>query len=116
MSMTDAAQDRKATAARNQQIASVIVQQLGGNKFIVMTGAKRVTVLDMGVGFQLPTAAKGINWVEITLDYQQDLYRVGFYTVNTRTFGKTEVHSCDGLDVEQMVAAFKDQTGLSIRL
>lgn len=116
MSMIDAANDRKATAARNQQVASTIMQQLGGNKFMVMTGARRVTVLDMGVGFQLPTAARSINWVEITLDYQQDLYRVGFYTVSTKTFDKTEVHSCDGLDVEQMVAAFKDTTGLSIRL
>ena len=115
MSMYDQAQARKTQHARHQQVANTIMQQLGGNKFVAMTGAKRVTCFHNGVGFQLPNAAQGINWVEITLN-ELDFYNVGFYTVTPAIIGKTAVKTVDDLDVEQMVDCFKDTTGLAISL
>lgn len=52
------------------EIAKTILEQLGGNKFIVMTGAKNLLAHEAGLSFKLPSrfAKSGINYVEISLD------------------------------------------------
>lgn len=63
----------------NQQITQEIIRQLGGTRFVVMTGAKHLCELDRGLGFQLPgkAAKDGINAVKITLELN-DTYTVKF--------------------------------------
>ena len=52
-------------------VATEIVQQLGGRRFILMTGSHDFLALDSGVRFKLPTDEgfnkQGINLVEIIL-------------------------------------------------
>ncbi len=63
-----------------KSVATEILRQLGGNRFIVMTGAKSFSYFDengeCGLTFRLPSnfAMKGINLVKIKLDFT-DTYR-----------------------------------------
>ena len=69
-----------------KSVATEILLQLGGNLFIVMTGAKSFSYFDengeCGVTFRLPSnfAMKGINLVKIKLDFT-DTYQVKFSRV-----------------------------------
>ncbi|EFE7250305.1 hypothetical protein F9V24_27190, partial [Escherichia coli] len=62
-------------------VATEILNQLGGNRFIAMTGAKNFTCFDengeSGLCFRLPSnfAMKGINLVKIKLTFS-DTYLV----------------------------------------
>ncbi len=51
----------------NQQIANTIMQQLGGNRFVVMTGARQLVAIDRGVRFRIGRNATRTNMVRITL-------------------------------------------------
>ena len=64
----------------SSEVAKEILAQLGGQKFIVMTGAKNFVSADVGDGqlsFRLPRAKDSINHVSITLN-GKDLYDVKF--------------------------------------
>lgn len=58
-------------------VAAEILHQLGGNKFVVMTGAKHLLALDNGIRFTIGRNASKANRVEITLN-GLDLYDVKF--------------------------------------
>lgn len=60
-----------------QQIAGAILDQLGARRFMVMTGARDVVVMDNGLQFKLPAnfAVNGINMVRIELA-DSDTYTV----------------------------------------
>jgi len=57
--------------------AAETLKQLGGNKFIVMTGAKRFLFSDKGLGFKIGRNAKAVNYVHISLN-GKDLYDMKF--------------------------------------
>ena len=63
----------------NKEIAETIVRQLGGNRFVVMTGAKNLRAIDRGVALQLPArfAKDGITYVQVVLD-PSDTYTMTF--------------------------------------
>ncbi|EES0484193.1 hypothetical protein ACN662_005697, partial [Escherichia coli] len=64
-------------------VATEILNQLGGNRFIAMTGAKNFAYFDedgeCGLSFRLPSkfAMNGINLVKIKLTFS-DTYQVTF--------------------------------------
>lgn len=62
-------------------VASVILEQLGGNKFLAMTGAKALTHTDRSLDFQIngrhPTAGQ-VNRLRIELAFD-DTYTVIVY-------------------------------------
>ncbi len=51
------------------QVAQTILQQLGGRRFMAMTGARAMAAHKDGLSFKLPSnfARHGINYVKITL-------------------------------------------------
>lgn len=62
-------------------IAETILEQLGGNKFVVMTGAKNFVKTDNSLKFFLPRrAGSKVNLVTITLE--NDLYILETYLFN----------------------------------
>jgi len=69
----------------NQQITHEIFRHLGGNRFVVMTGAKHLCELVRGVLFQIPgnITKDRINAVKIVLE-PSDTYTVKFMRM-TRT-------------------------------
>lgn len=57
--------------------AQTILNQLGGNKFIVMTGAKNFVALENGIKFNIGKNSSKANTVKITVN-GLDLYDVEF--------------------------------------
>lgn len=96
-------------------VAQTILEQLGGRKFVVMTGAHTCLSDGNALSFKLPSrfATNGINYVKITLT-PDDVYDMEFgkawgmkYTVLDR---KTGIYN----DMLQRV--FTNVTGLDTHL
>ena len=115
-------------------IARTILTQLGGNKFIAMTGARGFSSHDAMTGakgpalsFQLPSrfAKGGINYVKVYLT-PADTYSVAFYKVGPQPSMKrmlqgakqtiTLVAEVDDVHVEQLRSIFSSHTGLDTHL
>ena len=98
-----------------QEVAETILQQLGGNKFRVMTGAKNfMSHNDPGLSFRIPNRASGMpNYVKIRLN-SLDYYDVEFGRVRGVDYRITSEH--DNVPVENLVELFERQTGLYTRL
>jgi hypothetical protein len=103
---------------RNQEIAKVILQQMGGmNRLAVMTGAKDFIAIENGVQFSIGRNAKGVNKVIIKLN-GQDLYDVEFGAVRRikgmpayKMLDRTEGAYCDMLK-----PLFEAATGMYLTL
>ncbi|WP_323086607.1 hypothetical protein [Providencia alcalifaciens] len=100
---------------RNQEIATTILSQMGGNRFIVMTGAKHLGFIENGLQFKLPArfAAKGINCVQVILD-PSDTYTMRFLKISRVNI--EEVEKTEGLFFDQLQSTFTEQTGLYTHL
>jgi hypothetical protein len=97
----------------NRQVGRTIVDQLGGNKFRVMTGAKDFVLHDKAVSFRVPQAKDGINHVKVSLN-ASDTYDVTFTRI--RGAKATEVHALKDIYADQLQSVFKDKTGLDTHL
>lgn len=96
-------------------VATTIIDQLGGNRFIAMTGANRFYAFPDGVSFRIPSrlAKNGINSITITLT-PDDLYDVEFGTVRAMKYKVKATHL--GVSSDQLEAVFTTETGLRTQL
>jgi hypothetical protein len=99
-------------------VAHVILDQLGGKRFLSMTGAKNLAeTADAlgGLAFRLPSrfAKNGINAVKITLDYS-DTYVVKFLKIGSSKL--TVVAQHDMVYCDQLAEIFESETGLYTHL
>jgi hypothetical protein len=96
-------------------VATTIIDQLGGNRFIAMTGANRFYAFPDGVSFRIPTrsAKNGINSVMITLT-PDDLYDVEFGTVRAMKYTVKSAHK--GIYFDMLQELFTAETGLYTHL
>ena len=92
-----------------------LLQQLGGNRFIAMTGAKNLAIdkpkneLHMKIGRN----AKGVSHVRIRLT-SMDLYDMEFLQVRA---GRIKIKSKEkGVYADQLGKMFKKNTGMNVRL
>lgn len=97
------------------QIAQTILQQLGGQRFKVMTGAKDFTATERGLVFRVPGSMtrEGINHVEITLT-PRDEYRIDCRKIRGTKVAK--VTDADGVYCDNLQAVFTRLTGLYTKL
>ena len=95
--------------------ASLIVQQLGGNKFIVMTGAKNFVKDDSKkmIAFKIGRNCKSVNHVRITLN-SMDTYDMEF--IRIRAGKLTVVHTANNVYNDMLQDVFTEHTGLYTRL
>jgi hypothetical protein len=70
----------KTEPTRNQEIAKIILQQLGGRQFAMMTGAKQFVAIDNGVRFRIGRNATRANLVKIVLR-GDDTYNMEFWHI-----------------------------------
>ena len=94
-------------------VPKTILSQLGGNKFLVMTGAKSLVGGANFLAFRLPKANHGINHVRITLN-DNDLYTVEYGRSTVK--GYRHIAGDDDIYVEDLVRCFEVTTGLATRL
>jgi len=102
----------------NQQveIAQTIMNQLGGRKFVAMTGAKDHVALESGVRFKIGRNATSCNTVSIEYDASRDLYNMVFekVSISKKTFDVSRklIKRVDGVFCDQMQAIFTEVTGM----
>lgn len=98
------------------EIAKTILTQLGGNKFIAMTGAKNFVGGERDLTFKLPGknfAKNDINYVKITLT-PADTYDVEYF--KTRGLTIKTITKTEGIYFDQLCKDFETETGLRTRL
>lgn len=99
-------------------VANTILAQLGGRRFIAMTGACSMSGGSNALGFRLParTAKNKITGVRITLD-PSDTYTVTFLAQRgSPTFEVYTVAEHSMVYCDQLEGVFTSETGLATRL
>lgn len=93
-------------------VARTILEQLGGNKFLAMTGAKDLIFGNYSLHFKLPSnfAKQGINKVIITLE-PSDTYKLEFFKVWGNKYSK--IDEKDDVYNENLQDVFTRITGLN---
>ena len=101
--------------ATDKTVAVTILQQLGGRRFIAMTGARSFTCDNNSMGFRLPgTMTKNrINFVKITLN-AMDTYDVQFKSIWGDKI-KT-VSTVDDVYFDELPGVIAHHTGLALSL
>lgn len=89
------------------EIGKMILSQLGGNRFIAMTGAKNFGILSEknGIGFMIPRA-NGVRGIRIRLN-SMDLYDMEFLNTKFKV-----VKEFKGVYNDQLQNVFTQVTGL----
>ena len=97
------------------QVAETILQQLGGNRFIAMTGARNFVGRPASLTFALPgrMTTNGANRVVVELT-SDDLYTVEFLRV--RGLNLSIVGEVSGVYADSLRAVFEQATGLRTSL
>lgn len=92
-------------------VANIILDQLGGRRFIGMTGAKNFGDVGNGLAFQIPAnlTKHRINAVKIILD-PSDTYTVKFMRMTSRELKTISEHSM--IYCDQLEDLFERETGL----
>jgi hypothetical protein len=101
----------KLTELLTEWRAEDVLKQLGGRKFIAMTGAKQFVRDDKNkaIMFKIPKAKNGINYIRITLT-SMDLYDIEFMAfrgTNVKTVAREK-----GIYNDQLQSVFTKNTGL----
>lgn len=98
------------------QVAHTILAQLGGNKFLAMTGSHSLCAEKNNLQFKVGKNPKKISAVTIELT-PMDVYTVKFWKMRTKN-GLLGFESTDHTDVyaEDLAPLFVKETGLQTRL
>lgn len=91
------------------EIARTILEQLGGNQFAMMTGAKNFIAAEKGLSFKVGRNSKSVSHVRITLD-PDDTYSVEF--IRVRAGKLTQVAKETGVYCDMLQNIFTEHTGL----
>jgi len=108
-----------------QQIAKIILEQLGGNRFIAMTGSKDFVSDGNTLHLTLRKNQSGANRLDITLTWD-DLYDMRFFqyvpgrlnqkTLEWKSEKITEVKKYDGVTFDMLQDLFTEVTGMNTSL
>jgi len=93
----------------NNSIATTILQQLGGNRFAVMTGSKNFIAGKNSLSMKLSRNSSKSNYLRITLN-GKDLYDLEFISI--RGANMTTKHEYNDIYNDQLVSIFESTTGL----
>lgn len=96
------------------EVASEILNQLGGNKFLVMTGVKNLQADDHSLNMKLTTNKIKAQYLKITLTVM-DTYTVKFYSVD-KYFNHTVKKEVTGVYADMLRSIFTEVTGLHTSL
>lgn len=91
------------------QVAETILNQLGGGKFLAITGCKKPSGTGNSLQFTLPKNKSKANICEIILD-SDDTYTVKFYSL--RNYELKDIESATGLHNDMLISHFEWVTGL----
>ena len=93
------------------EVADTILAQLGGKKFLVMTGAKQLLASEKSLQMKLPIGHCTCITVQLEAD---DTYTVYGYT--GRGTAMTQNYCCEGVYADRLRVIFTEATGLETSL
>ena len=99
----------------NQTIAHKILDQLGGNKFRMMTGAKDLVAGENSLTIRIGRNPGKVTHVRVTLT-AMDTYDMEFLRIRNHGMEIRTVEAAEGLYADNLCAAFESTTGLRTRL
>lgn len=97
----------------DMSVAKEILRQLGGNKFIAMTGAKNLGGTANSLSFKIGKNSSKANWVTIKLN-GKDLYDVTF--IQVRNLERKELKTYNDVYNDQLQQIFTSYTGMYTHL
>jgi hypothetical protein len=102
------------TQNQDHEVAQTILQQLGGHRFVAMTGAKNLCTDGPALNFALPRGAKdGINAVKVLYCQGSDTYTVRFARLGRApSYTFTVIRELEGVYADQLRSIFEQATGL----
>jgi len=98
----------------NMSVAKTILEQLGGNKFRMMTGAKNFMSFAEGLVMKIGRNSSNSNYLKITLN-SMDLYDMEFAKV-TKMGEKKSVTEYKNVYNDLMRGTFTAHTGMYTKL
>lgn len=101
-------------SAATLTVANEILAQLGGNRFIAMTGAKNILGGENFIQFSLPKGKDKSNKMRITLDMVTDTYTIETYAI--RGIDCTPKTSMDLVYADSLRSVFTSITGFDTSL
>jgi len=107
MSITSEREDR-------MRVAKTILEQLGGNKFRMMTGAKNLAGDENSLSMRIGRNKTSSNYLKITLN-MMDLYDVRFSRVSPKG-GERSVTEYNDVFCDSLVEVFEKHTGMYTKL
>ena len=110
---TNSPKIKEGKLTESQQVAKTILQQLGGNKFIAMTGAKNFGSSKNSLQFKIGKNSKSISHIIITLK-SSDLYDVEF--IRMRGTSRKVIKKLTGVYADMLRKIFTKYTGLRTSL
>jgi hypothetical protein len=94
------------------EVAATILQQLGGRRFMAMTGVKQCVGSADALSFSIPMRTRNTaNKCRITLT-PMDVYTVEFFRYNTRTLELTALDTHEDVYADMLQDVFTQATGL----
>lgn len=93
-------------------IATTILNQLGGRRFILMTGSKDFVGSETSLTFKVGRNPKKITHVKVEYSYGKDLYVMSFLKYSARKFEFETVVKFDEVYAEDLTGHFEENTGL----
>lgn len=99
----------------NNYIAAEILNQLGGNRFVAMVGAKDFSVSESAVSFKIGSNSKKIFAVRIALTAMDD-YKVSFYKWTNKSKAEFCEEGFEGIYCGQLQEVFEHATGMVVSL
>lgn len=97
------------TAEQKKEIAQTILNQLGGNMFLMMTGSKNLLALESGLRMNLTRNKAGAKFLYIELD-SMDTYTMTFKKMRKDVV--SDVAKYEGLYFDQLRPIFEEVTHL----
>lgn len=103
----------------DKTVAATILHQLGGRRFVYMTGVTNLVASDDALVMKLKTrgickAQNGASHMRVTLN-AMDTYDVAFFKF-TRSLDMVDVSTHEGVYNDMLVDTFVTETGLNTRL
>lgn len=109
----DTLYEQKLNEGMGKREGAELIKQLGGGRFIAMTGAKDFFIGPKGVVFKIGRNSKGVNYVRINLN-SMDTYDIEFLQV--RKFKEKVKSQAKGVYADTLRGAFEQHTGLRTSL
>lgn len=93
------------------EFATTILKQLGGRRFIAMTGTKNLVCNEKDESLSMELKRNNLKAKYLRITLRNDLYDMEFFSIN-RKFDLVSKYKIEGVYADMLQSVFTEQTGL----